>query len=78
MSHARIDRTFVQAINDSHLTRVQIAALAEYPAHDQLSRHLNADEVAVTPLLTRRLRIIADLVGYEGEIFEPQRKVRRG
>lgn len=78
MSHARIDRAFVQAINNSQLTRFQLAAIAGYAGHDQLSRHLNADTVAVTPLTTGRLRAIADLVGYEGDIFESQKKVRRG
>jgi len=77
-THARLDRELVQAINESHLTRVQLAALAEYAAHDQLSRQLNADEVAITPLTIKRLRILADVVGHEGELFESERGRRRG
>jgi hypothetical protein len=77
-THARLDRSFVQAINDSHLTRVQLAALADYAAHDQLCRQLNADKVAITPLTTKRLRILADVIGHEGELFESERGRRRG
>ena len=76
MDYARLHRSFVRAINGSSLTRVQIAALAEYAAHDQLSRQINAKKIALTPLTLRRLRTIADVLAYEGDLFESER--RRG
>lgn len=73
MYYARLDRLFVRALRASHLNLVQLAALGEYAAHTQLSRQLNS-KFAVTPLTLRRLRILAEVVGHEGELFEVKRR----
>lgn len=74
MTYARLDRALVRAIRASHLNLVQLAALGEYAAPSQLSRQLNT-KFCVTPLVLRRVRALAEVVGHDGELF---RVTRRG
>jgi hypothetical protein len=71
----RLHQSFVKAIRDSHLTLVQLAALAEYSSQNQLSFYLNS-KFKATPLALRRLRLIADVVGYDDAALIEE--VRRG
>lgn len=73
MTHARLDRSFVRAIRASHLNLVHLSALGEYAAPSQLSRQLNS-KFRVTPLALKRLRVLAEVVGHDGELFEVKRR----
>jgi transcriptional regulator GlxA family with amidase domain len=66
-THVRLHRSFLRAVRESRLTMVQLTALCDYAAPAQLSNHLNS-QFTLTPLTLRRLRLLAEVVGYEGEL----------
>lgn len=68
-------RAFVRAVRNSDYNLVKLAALSGFAANTQLSDHLNSRRVPVTALNRGRFQTLAEIVGYDGPVFD---EVSRG
>jgi hypothetical protein len=64
----------VRAVRASGHNLVTLAVLAQFAAPNQLSTLLNARTVRVSPLVARRLCLLAQVIQYEGPIFKEDRR----
>jgi len=69
-----LNRNFVRAVRASGRSLVALANLSGFAAYTQLVRLLTANRVPASDLTIARLRAVAKVVNYDGEIFA----VRRG
>ena len=64
----------MRAARASSHSLATLANLCGYAAHTQLCRQLNAKRVPVTALTTKRLRALANVVGYDGSLLKAARR----
>jgi hypothetical protein len=61
---------FLRAVRASGHSRVTLAALAQFAAHNQLSSLLNARRVPASALNVQRLHALAVAISYDGPVFK--------
>lgn len=61
---------FVRAIRASGYSLVTLSALANFAAHTQLVPFLNRNAVPMSALNVERLKTLAAVIHYDGEIFK--------
>ncbi len=64
-------RAALAAAEDSSLTA--LAVVAGFSQLSHLSTVLHADRVALTPHVVRRLRKLAEVISFRGDVFEAAR-----
>jgi len=70
-----IHPAFKSAIRNSGSTLVYLSAISGFSAHTQLSGILNAKTIPLTALTLSRLRDLARVLAFEGELIEPPTSV---
>lgn len=73
VSHRRLDPAFVKAIRASTHNQVVLASLAGFASPSQLSKVVHR-KLTVTPLTTARLKVLAEVVHYTGDLFAEVRR----
>ena len=66
----RLTPEFRRAVRTSGTTMTTLATCASFPKLSHLSPLLHADTVAMTPIVVERLRKLAEVINFRGDVFE--------